>query len=59
MNHLPITGRYAIVNYNGCNIKGRLSDDGTKLFNLKKKTLFLSLGADTKIIKTAKFKNQL
>jgi hypothetical protein len=44
-------GKYAIVEYQGLKVKGKLDLNETKLFNTKKKTLFLSLGSDTKILK--------
>lgn len=42
---------YAIVAYQGWKLKGKLDEKETKLYNPKKKTLYLSLGSDTKILK--------
>lgn len=49
-------GQYAIVEYDGFKLPGKLNKDMTQLLHYGKKGLYLSLGSDTKILKRFKTK---
>ena len=51
--------KYALVEFEGIKMSGKFDETGNKLLNLKKPSLFLSMGEDVKILKTFKYKKDL
>lgn len=49
-------GKYATVEFEGMKMSGKFDSAGQKLLNVKKPSLFLSMGDDVKVLKT--FKNK-